>query len=182
MQISKIIKSCGLVVLAVLFIVPFLSFNDISAQLVPEWIKNTVMWFGEDKISEDEFLNVVKYLIENNIIILDFEDDSEGLETTDQKSKVDYVIIPNGNNLLGNIGYYIPLNLNIKTGTTVVWQNDDANGHTVQSQDNDGNPTSDFNSNILQTSDTFEHKFEEVGEFTYYCTIHPWRVGIITVS
>jgi len=70
----------------------------------------------------------------------------------------------------------------IEPTTTVVWQNDDSNAHTVQSQDDDGNPSGIFNSNVLQTSDTYEHKFTDTGEYHYYCTIHPWRVGVITVS
>ncbi|MHA7733622.1 hypothetical protein [Nitrosopumilus sp. S6] len=41
------------------------------AESVPSWIKNTAMWFGEDMVSEQEFLNAIKYLIENNIITID---------------------------------------------------------------------------------------------------------------
>jgi plastocyanin len=36
----------------------------------------------------------------------------------------------------------------------------------------------DCGSNVLQTSDTFEHKFTNTGEYYYYCTIHPWRIGV----
>ena len=42
-----------------------------SAESVPPWIKNTAMWFGDDRISEQEFLDSIKFLIENNIIIID---------------------------------------------------------------------------------------------------------------
>ena len=96
-------------------------------------------------------------------------------------SGVQTIVIPHGNALQGNIGYYIPLHLKIQSGTTVVWENHDGSPHTVQSQDLDGNPTALFSSSLLQTEDTFEYKFTESGEYHYFCTLHPWRVGIITV-
>ncbi|QUC64023.1 plastocyanin [Nitrosopumilus sp. K4] len=42
-----------------------------SAESVPSWIKNTALWFGEGNVSEQEFLNAIKFLIENNIITID---------------------------------------------------------------------------------------------------------------
>ncbi|VVC05931.1 Uncharacterised protein [uncultured archaeon] len=92
------------------------------------------------------------------------------------------VLIPNGNSALANTGFFLPLNLEVIRGTTVVWQNEDNIGQTVQSQDNKGNIISLFNSNVLQTGDTFSYKFDEPGVYHYFCTIHPWRIGIVTVS
>ena len=147
--------------------------------LIPSWIRNTAGFWVSGDVTDHEFLNAIQFLIENDIIILNSE---KILPISDEKNTIEYVIIPNGNSLLGNVGFYIPLNLGITTGTTVVWQNDDSDVHTVQSQDEDGKPSGDFNSNVLQTSDTFEHKFTDTGEYPYYCTLHPWRVGVVTVS
>ena len=41
-----------------------------SDSLVPAWIKNTAGFWSNDQISDNEFLNAIKYLLENNIIIL----------------------------------------------------------------------------------------------------------------
>lgn len=49
--------------------------NSYAAGLVPAWVKNTAKWYGEDKISEREFLTAIEWLIENKIIILDPADD-----------------------------------------------------------------------------------------------------------
>ena len=174
------LKSVAVVFLISGLLIPVLLSTDASAQLVPEWIKTTAKWFGDDLISENEFLNAMKYLIENGIIILDFQE-TQISNNISQASNIQYVIIPNGNNLQGNSGFYIPLNLEVKVENTVIWQNDDSNAHTVQSQDADGNPSGIFNSNVLQTGDTFDHKFTDTGEYHYYCTIHPWRIGLITV-
>ena len=40
------------------------------AEEVPGWVKNTVGWWANDKIGEEEFLNSIQYLIESKIIIL----------------------------------------------------------------------------------------------------------------
>ena len=47
------------------------SINFSSAEQVPSWVKNTAKWYGEGKISESEFLNAIRFLVNNGIIILD---------------------------------------------------------------------------------------------------------------
>nr|AIF21082.1 hypothetical protein [uncultured marine thaumarchaeote KM3_98_B07] len=39
---------------------------------IPNWIKNVAGWWASDIISETEFLTGIEYLINNNIILLDF--------------------------------------------------------------------------------------------------------------
>ncbi len=92
------------------------------------------------------------------------------------------VIIPNGNSAMANTGFFVPLNAEIIRGTTVTWQNEDNIGHTVQSQDGHGNVIPMFNSGVLKTGDTFSYKFDKPGVYHYFCTIHPWRIGLVTVS
>lgn len=38
---------------------------------VPEWVRNIFAWYGEKKISEDELLNAIKFLVTNKIIQLE---------------------------------------------------------------------------------------------------------------
>ena len=49
--------------------------NADAQKLVPEWIKNTAMWYAQGQVSEGEFLNAIKYLIENKIIVLEEPED-----------------------------------------------------------------------------------------------------------
>jgi hypothetical protein len=42
-----------------------------SEKLVPDWIKNTAKWYGDGITSEQEYLDSIKFLIDNDIIILD---------------------------------------------------------------------------------------------------------------
>ena len=80
---------------------------------------------------------------------------------------------------------YSPNPIEVKLGNTVVWTNDDSNMHTVTS----GTPNSpdagaSFDSGItslLTTSKTYSHKFTTVGEFDYFCRLHPTMVGEVKV-
>ncbi len=163
-----------------LLLIPLLVQKEIAAEIIPKWVKDIAKWYGEDKISESDFINAIKFLIDNNIIILDL-DNTKLLDDINQEVITATVMIPNGSAEQSNIGFYIPLNLEIEKGTIVEWVNSDGVGHTIQSQDGFGNVIPLFNSNVLQTSEEFSYKFEESGTYNYFCTLHPWRVGVVTV-
>ncbi len=55
---------------------------------VPEWIKNTAKWYGEGQISEVEFLNAIRYLINNGILNLGPSSDIAHPDPTDSKQKL----------------------------------------------------------------------------------------------
>jgi len=164
-------------ILTTVFSILLVSFtaNQASAESVPEWVKNNALWYGQGDISESEFLNAIKFLVDNGIIVLD---------TTSVVSEMikDEIIIPNGNFDVSGSGFYLPLNLEISTNTKVTWVNDDSVPHNIQSQDEFGNVIDLFNSPPLNTGDRFEFTFEESGVYNYYCSFHPWRVGVVTVK
>ena len=167
------------IILASLLILPILLSVSAQAALVPDWVKNIAKWYGDDQISENEFLNAIKFLIQSKIIEIpeteDMVDESSDLPLSAE------IIIPNGNAEQSNTGFFIPLHLQIKVGTTVVWINDDNVLHTVQSQDEEGKPTGLFNSNVLNTGERFAFKFDDPGKYSYFCTLHPWRIGEVSV-
>ncbi len=80
---------------------------------------------------------------------------------------------------------FVPPDLNVTKGTTVYWMNLDSTigccdpgYHDVAFLGAGMNVTSP----ILKRLDTWSYTFETPGKFYYYCTIHPWMVGLITVS
>ena len=149
--------------------------NVANAESVPEWVKNTALWYGEGIVSESEFINMIKFLIENDVIVLESDTITpQKIETT--------IIIPNGNFDVSSSSFYLPLNLEIHAGTTVTWANEDTVPHTIQSQDEFGKVMALFNSASLITGDRFEFTFEEEGVYNYFCSFHPWRVGSVTVK
>ena len=41
-----------------------------SIQKVPDWVRNIFIWYAEERISEDELLNAIKFLVNQGIINL----------------------------------------------------------------------------------------------------------------
>lgn len=80
-----------------------------------------------------------------------------------------------------NTGCYLPEKLSVHSGDTVTWINNDRGFHTVTTGYYD-TPDGMIESEQIGASDTFSHKFENSGEFHYYCRLHPWMEGTISVS
>ena len=49
---------------------PNTEIGKISESKIPEWVKNTMKWFVEGKISEDEMINALQFLIKEGIITI----------------------------------------------------------------------------------------------------------------
>lgn len=67
---SKTFSICGMIMMAIL-LSSSITANYAYADAVPSWVKNTAKWYGEGKISETEFLNAIKYLINAGILTLE---------------------------------------------------------------------------------------------------------------
>ena len=51
--------------------------QEIENKIIPYWIKNNAKWWYDDKISDDDFLSGIEYLVENNIIKINSQINSE---------------------------------------------------------------------------------------------------------
>jgi plastocyanin len=90
-------------------------------------------------------------------------------------------IVPNASTL-GNKAYS-PNPAEIKAGETVTWTNDDSQIHTATSGTVGAEDSGTvFDSSILSPKATFDFKFDQAGEYDYYCTLHPQMVGKVVVS
>jgi plastocyanin len=76
---------------------------------------------------------------------------------------------------IGNFTFKAPV-LTVKRGTTVTWTNGDDIPHTVVSKDGA------FKSKVLDTGDRFSFTFAKVGQFGYFCSLHPHMTGTIIVK
>jgi len=88
---------------------------------------------------------------------------------------------------------YLPAQLTITAGTTVTWINKDSIGHTVT----EGDPNSPkqpalraFDSSgeagsgkaaLLEPGQSWSYTFTTPGTYNYYCIVHPYMTGQITV-
>jgi plastocyanin len=77
---------------------------------------------------------------------------------------------------------FIPSTVEIGVGGTVTWTNDDTAAHTVTSGSATDGPDGTFDSSIFMAGKTFEHTFDEAGEYDYFCVVHPWMTGIVIVE
>jgi len=64
---------------------------------------------------------------------------------------------------------------------SVVWKNADTVAHTVISGSPQGGPDGIFDSGNIAPGKWFSKKFMQVGKYSYYCSIHPWRTGLVDV-
>ena len=77
---------------------------------------------------------------------------------------------------------YIPYEVTIDVGGVVTWTNDDSAAHTLTGGSAADGPSGVFDSSLFMAGTSFEHKFEEVGTYPYFCMVHPWMEGIVTVQ
>ena len=70
---------------------------------------------------------------------------------------------------------FAPREIKVAPGSTVTWTNKDETPHTLSANDHT------FVSKALDTDDHFEHTFVTEGDFSYFCTLHPFMTGVVHV-
>jgi plastocyanin len=77
---------------------------------------------------------------------------------------------------------FVPYDVTVDVGGEVTWSNDDSAAHTVTAGSAADGPSGVFDSSLFMAGTTFTHTFEAEGEFPYFCMVHPWMQGIVTVQ
>ena len=78
---------------------------------------------------------------------------------------------------------YMPYNAALGIGGEAVWHNVDTMAHTVTSGTmSDDDVGAIFDSKLVAQGGMFSYKFEEAGTYDYFCMVHPWMTGIVTVG
>jgi plastocyanin len=87
-----------------------------------------------------------------------------------------------GGALLGNKSYH-PNPLIAGPNATIIWHNTDEIFHTVASGlgTEDNMRGKEFDSPIIIPGKTYIHTFTEIGEYPYFCVLHPAMVGKIII-
>jgi nitrite reductase (NO-forming) len=76
---------------------------------------------------------------------------------------------------------YIPFNVSVSAGDEITWSNDDTAAHTVTSG-LPGAPDGIFDSSLFMAGGTYSVTLDESGDYPYFCMVHPWMIGNITVN
>jgi len=73
--------------------------------------------------------------------------------------------------------------IEISIGDTVVWKNGDQAKHTITSGTVEDGPDGKFGgSDFLVPGEFYKFTFTEKGRYPYFCLIHPWMTGVVTVT
>ena len=93
------------------------------------------------------------------------------------------VSMAKGSQAANNPEFYVPAEATVKPGETVTWKNDDTAIHTATSG-KDASPDGKFDTSLVSPGQSSKPMAvpNEPGEYPYFCTLHPWMVGTITVS
>ena len=77
---------------------------------------------------------------------------------------------------------YLPQDITISTGDTVQWDNVDNAAHTVTGGSPSDGPSGVFDSSLLMAGLEYSFTFNDAGNYDYFCMVHPWMVGSVTVN
>jgi plastocyanin len=69
-----------------------------------------------------------------------------------------------------------PSRIEITTGTTVAWTNDDPLEHSVTAVDRR------FDSGLMASGATWRHMFTQPGTYPFFCQLHPFMQGVVIVK
>ena len=93
--------------------------------------------------------------------------------------------IPNGASVQGNPAYD-PDPLTVKVGDTIAVENKDTTPHTVTNGKDATDPTMGklFDTSIINAGDSGEIVAADLdpGEYPYFCSVHPYMTGTLTVQ
>ncbi|MGB9182729.1 MAG: plastocyanin/azurin family copper-binding protein [Solirubrobacteraceae bacterium] len=71
--------------------------------------------------------------------------------------------------------HFTPAPVTIHVGDTVTWTNSGPSGHTATARDGS------FDTGLLSRGHSASHRFTAPGTYAYFCSIHPFMHGTVTV-
>ncbi len=73
--------------------------------------------------------------------------------------------------------------IEIVVGDTIIWKNGDGAKHTITSGTLEDGPDGIFGgAKFLVPGEFYSFTFTEKGQYPYFCLIHPWMTGVVTVT
>jgi plastocyanin len=95
------------------------------------------------------------------------------------------VVMPLGSSAATSGAGYEPATINVTPGATVIWDNKDNALHTATSGNPDtATPDGKFDTGLVGANQPSKPVTMPAapGEYTYFCTLHPFLVGTVTVQ
>ena len=145
----------------------------------PKIMKEEIPKVEERVIEEPE--KTVEVEIEEEVMVEEEEimmEEPAGPETV-------HVEIPVGTSVPGceeTNACYSPADITINAGDTVHWMNIDSAVHTVTAGTPADAKMGVFHSDLVMPGENWQNTFDDAGSYDYFCMVHPWMVGTITVN
>jgi predicted secreted protein with PEFG-CTERM motif len=79
-------------------------------------------------------------------------------------------------------GCYIPKEATVDVGGKVIFSNTDIAAHTFTAGTAADGPSGVFDTSLVIAGSSYEWTATTVGDFPYYCMVHPWMEGLIVVQ
>jgi plastocyanin len=117
---------------------------------------------------------------DNSMINVSNTNTSSSSSTTTAASTIS---IAKGSQNADNNQFYVPSEVTIKAGNTLTWKNDNTAIHTATSG-KDATPNGKFDTSLISPGQSSKPQTmpTEPGEYSYFCTLHPWMTGKVIVS
>jgi plastocyanin len=77
---------------------------------------------------------------------------------------------------------YSPYQATVSLGENIIWKNSDSAQHTVTAGSPNDGPSGEFDSGTMSSGTSFVYRPDTVGEIKYFCMVHPWATGLVTVQ
>ena len=95
------------------------------------------------------------------------------------------VDMPKGTSVPGceeNNSCFLPADITINAGDTVEWMNVDTAAHTVTGGSPADGPSGVFDSSLVMGGASYAFTFNDKGSYDYFCMVHPWMTGSVSVN
>ena len=190
-----------------LLIVPSIAFGE----EIPNWIRNNAGWWADGQIDDNTFVQGIEYLIQNKVIVTDNEisqnakgDSSEknipgwiknnagwwaegSINTESFMEGIEFLVrdglVGFSDNQSTPITNYIKIQKESTIqGLKITLTNNDNKIHAVTSGSIQNGPDGKFDTGILNPSMSYSMVAIDSGTMDYFCMIHPWMQGTVSVS
>ncbi len=98
------------------------------------------------------------------------------------------IVMPSGSSDSSAPFFWSEKSTGVTTGEITVfpndsinWENADTAFHTITSVTQSGEIDGIFDSGFINAGDSYSRQFIELGDFYYFCSIHPWMSGVVHV-
>ena len=141
-----------------------------------------------DKVKSGDNTMEKETVMEEELIMEDIHEEETMVEETHEEPAgptTHTVDIPKGTSVPGceeSNACYLPADITINAGDTVEWINVDTAAHTVTGGSPADGPSGVFDSSLVMADAVYAFTFDDAGSYDYFCMVHPWMVGSVTVN